>query len=118
SSTRSFRLHGAPRETWDKFEAAGISTLCSRHGLDEKSACHLISRYGRCAMDVAGYLERDRTLAEPVFPGEPDLSAELPYQRDHEIAIYPPDYPLRRTRLGLFQPKLHLRPGVAGSLFS
>ncbi len=122
SCTRNFRLHGAPREAWEEFESAGVSALCSRHCLDTQSARHLIGRYGRCAMDVAAYLERDRTLAEPVLPGEPDLRVEFAYQRDQELAIYPADHLLRRTRLGLFRPELLPTAlptaGAAGSLFS
>ncbi len=106
SRTRNFRLHGAPGEAWGKFEPGAVSALCSRHGLDEKSARHLVGRYGQCARDVAAYFERDRTLAQPVLLGEPDLRAEFPYQRDHEMAIYPADHLLRRTRLGLFRPEL------------
>lgn len=122
SHTRNFRLHGAPLEAWEKFEPAGVRALCACHGLDEKAARHLVGRYGRCAMDVAAYLERDRTLAEPVLPGEPDLRVEFPYQRDHEMAVYPADHLLRRTRLGLFQPGLLptalATVRAAGALFS
>jgi glycerol-3-phosphate dehydrogenase len=99
-------LRGAPREPWEKFELAAVSALCSRHNLDEESARHLIGRYGRCALDVASYLERDRSLAEPVLPGEPELRVEFAYQRAQEMAIYPADCLLRRTRLGLFRPGL------------
>jgi glycerol-3-phosphate dehydrogenase len=104
--TRNFPLDGAPREPWEQFEAAAASTLCVRHRLDENATRHLIHRYGRRAEDVAAYLKRDPTLAEPVVPGEPDLRVEFPYQRDHEMAIYPADHLLRRTRLGLFRPEL------------
>jgi glycerol-3-phosphate dehydrogenase len=106
SRTRNFRLHGAPGEAWEKFEPRAVSALCSRHGLDDKSARHLVGRYGQCAQDVAAYFERDRALAERILPGEPDLRAEFPYQRDREMAIYPVDHLLRRTRLGLFRPEL------------
>jgi glycerol-3-phosphate dehydrogenase len=80
--------------------------LRSRHGLDEAAAWHLVKRYGRRACEVAAYLERDPGLARPVLEGEPDLHAEFAYQRDHEMALYPADHLLRRTRLGLFYPRL------------
>src|SRR5579871_5099837 len=80
--TRHFRLHGAPDETWETFEPAAISALCAHDGLTESSARHLIRRYGRCALDVASYLEQDPALAELVVVGEHDLRAELLYQRD------------------------------------
>jgi glycerol-3-phosphate dehydrogenase len=106
SSTRNFFLDGASQEPWPQFEPAATRMLCSRHGLDDESARHLVHRYGRRAEDVAACLDRDRSLAEPVVPGEPDLRVEFPYQQDHEMAIYTADHLLRRTRLGLFHPEL------------
>jgi glycerol-3-phosphate dehydrogenase len=104
--TRCFPLEGAPDEPWEEFKAAAVTKLCSRYGLKQNAAQHLVSRYGRCAPDVAAYLTQDPALAEPVLPGEPDLRVEFPYQREHEMAIYPSDHLLRRTRLGLFRPEL------------
>jgi glycerol-3-phosphate dehydrogenase len=104
--TRNFRLDGAPPDSWEPFVSGAVSELRSRHGLDEKPARHLVYRYGRRAMEVAAYLERDPALAEPVVPGEPDLRVEFPYQQEHEMAIFPGDHLLRRTRLGLFRPEL------------
>jgi glycerol-3-phosphate dehydrogenase len=106
SRTRHFPLDGAPRQSWERFEPAAVGMLGLHHGLDENSARHLVRRYGRRATDVAAYLVRDPALAEPLAPGEPDLRAEIPYQREHEMAIYPADHLLRRTRLGLFRPDL------------
>jgi glycerol-3-phosphate dehydrogenase len=106
SRTRHCPLDGAPHEPWQTFQAAAVRALASEHGLGENSALHLVRRYGRRATDVAAYLRHDPGLAEPVFPGEPDLRVEFPYQQDHEMAIYPEDHLLRRTRLGLFRPEL------------
>jgi glycerol-3-phosphate dehydrogenase len=104
--TRDFRLDGAPREAWETFEPAAVGKLKRRFGLDEKAVRHLVHRYGRRCEDVAVYLERDPTPRQPVLAGEPDLRAEFAYQRDHEMAIRPDDFLLRRTRLGLFHPDL------------
>jgi glycerol-3-phosphate dehydrogenase len=104
--TRDFRLDGAPREAWETFEPAAVGALKRRFGLGEESARHLVHRYGRRCDDVAAYLERDPALRQPVLVGEPDLRAEVAYQRDHEMAIRPGDFLLRRTRLGLFHPDL------------
>jgi glycerol-3-phosphate dehydrogenase len=104
--TRHQRLDGAPDILWERFAPAGIASLRNLHALDEKSAQHLVQRYGRRARDVAAYLDRDPSLAYPVTPEEPDLRAELVYQREHEMVIYPADSLLRRTRLGLFRPGL------------
>jgi glycerol-3-phosphate dehydrogenase len=104
--TRDFPLDGTPRELWGRFEPEAVAALRGRHRLPETAACHLINRYGRRALDVAAYLARDPKLAEPIVPGEPDLRAEIPYQRDFEMALFPADHLLRRTRLGLFHPHL------------
>ena len=45
-------------------------------------------------------------LARPIAPGEPDLLVEFAYQREHEMAMRPEDFLLRRSRLGLFHPDL------------
>lgn len=125
--TRRFPLDGAPRKSWEEFEPTALLAICSRYGLDQTSARHLVCRYGRRASDVAAYLARDPALAKPVLPGEPDLRVEFPYQKDHEMAIYPADHLLRRTRLGLFRPEsLSIAPAntrreesfAFGSLFS
>lgn len=115
--TRNFRLDGAPVEPWAKFELAAVWALRARHGLSEEAARHLVHRYGRRADDVAAYLTVDPSLAAAVVPGEPDVGAEFVYQREHEMAMFPADHLLRRTRLGLFQPRMlqTLPPGFAAS---
>ncbi len=108
--TQDFALDGSPPEPWGRFEPAAVMDLGRRHGLSEDAARHLLRRYGRRAFDVAAYLTHDPKLAEPVAAGEPDLRAELPYQRDQEMAVRPADFLLRRTRLGLFHPELLTHP--------
>jgi glycerol-3-phosphate dehydrogenase len=100
--TREYRLDGAPNETWPEFEAHADATLRTSYGLDFQTARHLIHRYGRRAFDVAEYTVRDPGLAKPAAADEPDIQAEIAYQREHEMAIFPEDWLLRRTRLGLF----------------
>jgi glycerol-3-phosphate dehydrogenase len=104
--TRAFRLDGAPVEPWDQFEPRAITQICHRYALERKAAWHLVHRYGQRAADVASYLDRDASLGRPVAPGEPDIQAEFVYQREHEMACYPADHLLRRTRLGLFHAEL------------
>jgi glycerol-3-phosphate dehydrogenase len=104
--TREFRLDGTPEGFWQQFAEAAVRRLRQNHRVDEAAARHLVGRYGRRAEDVAGYAERDAALAARIVPGEPDLLAELAYQRDHEMALRPADFLLRRTRLGLFCPGL------------
>ena len=51
---------------------------------------------------MAAYVHGKPELAKRVVADEPDLRAELAYQRDCEMAIYPADSLFRRTRLALF----------------
>jgi glycerol-3-phosphate dehydrogenase len=108
--TRSFRLDGAPDEPWPRFAPATVARLTTQCHLDTETARHLLGRYGRRAVEVADYLERDPSLGKHVVPGEPDVLAEFAYQRKHEMALTPADFLLRRTRLGLFHPELLHHP--------
>jgi glycerol-3-phosphate dehydrogenase len=111
--TREHPLIGAPAIPWHEFECGAAATLVDQHGLAPEAAQHLIRRYGRRAPEIAAYLDTDRRLAEPVTPGEPDIGAEFLYQRQHEMAIQPADFLLRRTHLGLFHPELLGSPPAA-----
>jgi glycerol-3-phosphate dehydrogenase len=106
SRTRDFRLDGAPRRPWEEFEPAAVARLRAEYAVDEAAARHLTGRYGRRAGAVAAYLARDPQLRRRVVPDEPDLLAEFAYQHDHEMAMTPADFLLRRTRLGQFRPDL------------
>lgn len=113
--TRSFPLDGAPRQPWPQFRAATIRALTSTCHLSEETAAHLVERYGRRAVEVTDYIQRDPALGQRIVDGEPDIFAEFAYERDHEMAVTPTDFLLRRTRLGLFcsefldNPSLFLR---------
>jgi glycerol-3-phosphate dehydrogenase len=111
--TGALPLDGAPPGDWPAFLAAETGRLAARRGLDASAARHLVERYGTRAADVAAYLDGDAGLRRPVVEGEPDLRAELAYQRDHEMAVRPEDFFLRRLRLGLWRPEvLTLRCGT------
>ena len=101
--TKHFLLDGAPREPWNEFVDREMVVL-ERLGLSRESALHLVNRYGRRARDVADYLKLDSAPARPIVPGEPDLRLEIPYQRDHEMALFPADHFCRRLRLGMYHP--------------
>jgi glycerol-3-phosphate dehydrogenase len=102
--TRCLPLDGTPAGAWPEYKAAATKALCRDFGLPEASARHLVRRYGRRCHEVARMLMP--ALAGPIVEGEPDLLVELDYQREHEMAIRPEDFLLRRTRLGLFHPEL------------
>lgn len=101
-----WRLDSTPDEPWPSYLERVTSELTHDWGLATPSACHLVRRYGRRVLDVVAYLEKQREGANPLYPGEPDLAVEIAYQRDHEMALFPADHFLRRTRLGLFRPEL------------
>jgi glycerol-3-phosphate dehydrogenase len=104
--TRHLLLDGAPRKAWADFARTEPIALQSRYRLTGTAARHLVDRYGCRAAEVAAYLAGDLTVAAPAMSGEPDLAVEFLYQRDHEMALFPADHLLRRTRLGLFHPSL------------
>jgi glycerol-3-phosphate dehydrogenase len=101
SCTREFRLDG----TADGLALHGPPPVAAKY-LSNGARQHLLARYGRRAYDVAAILDEDPSLARPVVEGEPDLRAELVYQQRHEMALLTDDFLLRRTRLGLFHPRL------------
>src|SRR5262249_17939614 len=111
--TRDHRLYGCPAGSWEKFEATVPAALAAKYQLSETTARHLVHRYGAHAEKPLEYVLKDQALANPIIEGEPDIRAEFAYQRDYEMAIYPEDFLLRRTRLGLFYPRL-LKEGVPG----
>jgi glycerol-3-phosphate dehydrogenase len=110
--TRQMPLCGTPLEPWQVFRDRTVAGL-EREGLSASAAWHLVHRYGRHAEDVMQYIRRAPGLAQPIHPEESDLCAELLYQRDHEMAIYPADFLLRRTRIGLFHPERLQQPLAA-----
>jgi glycerol-3-phosphate dehydrogenase len=99
--TREFRLDGAVNDP-----TLHVYPPSAAYPLPEGAWQHLLSRYGRRAHDVAAYLADDPALVQPVVEGEPELRVEFVYQRRHEMALFPEDFLLRRTRLGLFHPQL------------
>jgi glycerol-3-phosphate dehydrogenase len=114
--TRHYRLDGAPVGKWERFRERETATLAAKYGIPMEAADHLVRRYGRRAADVAAYLASAPELTQTVLPGEPDLRVEFAYQRDHEMAIRPADFLLRRTRLGLLHPELLKDERVASLL--
>jgi glycerol-3-phosphate dehydrogenase len=111
--THNFPLNGTPPGPWSDFAPATVRQLQGIPGVSEEAARHIVGRYGQRAADVVAYVRRDTALAAPIVPGEPDVLAELAYQRDNEMALRPADFLLRRTRLGLFQRGLLASPPPA-----
>jgi glycerol-3-phosphate dehydrogenase len=100
--TRNYPLVGAPDTPWHEYLSGLVTNLCQRCALPAATAEHLARRYGRRALVVAEYLDASPGNREALCHGELDLRAEIPYQREHEMALFDADHWLRRTRLGLF----------------
>ncbi|MCI0379516.1 MAG: glycerol-3-phosphate dehydrogenase [Gemmataceae bacterium] len=100
--TKSLLLTGAPSVPWQEFLQETLPLLTTKYALSERVALHLLQRYGEDALQVAEYAGRQVEWAQPICPGEPDLRAELEFQRAQEMALCPADHFLRRTRLGLW----------------
>lgn len=114
--TRDFPLTSAASVPWSEYRSAAVRSLQHDFSLGQVTATHLVDRYGGRATRVAAYLKQHPDLAQPVLAGEPELHAEFLYQREQEMAVYPADFLLRRTRLGLFAPHLlKAPPAVLGT---
>lgn len=114
--TRDCPLDGAPPLPWEDYLPQAVGKLQGAGGLSKSAARHLVRRYGTRAFAVAGHLERFPELIEPVAEGEPDLQVEWLYQREHEMALFPADHLLRRSRLGLYRPNVLRAPPVITAL--
>jgi len=99
--TKDLLLHGAPAQPWPAFRAWAAAQLPREWALPEATVGRLIERYGAELQDVIPYLQ-EPAAREPFVVGEPELRGELAYQREHEMALYPSDHFLRRTRVGLY----------------
>jgi len=104
--TRALPLDGTPRGDWGNFVPEEVRRLCAAHEVGEAAVRHLVGRYGRRAEEVVCLSQSRPDCWQPLIDGEPDLRAELVYQSRREMACEPTDFLLRRTRLGLFHPKL------------
>jgi glycerol-3-phosphate dehydrogenase len=103
--THRFALAGTPAEPWPGFLRRESAALCGRLGVKPETAAHLVGRYGRRVREVARFLMEPGGL-EPVAAGELEVRGEFAYQRAREMALFPADHLLRRTRLGLVRPEL------------
>lgn len=97
-------LVGAPTQAWPLFRSRAVADL-TRLGASAPTALHLVQRYGACVDAIADLIRANPALLQPIHPEEPDVCAELVYQREQEMALFPADFLLRRTKVGLFHPE-------------
>jgi glycerol-3-phosphate dehydrogenase len=106
--TRTLPLVGTPMTPWPVFLKEMTASIQKRYPIAADSAVHLLQRYGD---QVEAVLERMRNAQNGfarVHAEEPDLLGEQCWQRDEEMAIFPADLLLRRTRIGMWRPEVLL----------
>jgi len=89
-------------------EAADLAVLVEAaraRGAPEATAAHLVSNYGSEWAAVLNLADRDRTLAEPIVAGRPEIWAEVVHAVEREMALRLSDLLIRRIHL------LHEDPG-------
>jgi glycerol-3-phosphate dehydrogenase len=68
-------------------------------GVTPATVAHLVQTYGASASVVAALVEADRSLTEPIVPGQPPIIAEVVHGARSEQARTVADVLARRTRL-------------------
>lgn len=102
--TRTLPLEGAPREPWPAFLDRTVAEICRDNPVALDSAINLVHRYGERVFDVVQTLRRTAHGFARLLPDEPDLLGEQAYQRAEEMALFPEDLLLRRSRIGMYCP--------------
>jgi glycerol-3-phosphate dehydrogenase len=92
---------GAARDQLARYVETVLRPRVEGLGLPAELAEHLGRVYGALAHEVLDLVERDRSLAEPLVPGEPAIAAEIVRATEREWAVTLADFLLRRTTLGL-----------------
>ena len=84
--------------------AAEIINL-NGYDLTEEQVSHLVRRYGSRTQEVLHLLQSRTDLLQLLVPGMPDIWAEAEFAVRSEMAVEPDDILLRRTHVGLKDPK-------------
>ncbi len=109
-ATRLHELDGrpvAPRPATDLLplpggEAAELEVLVEAaraRGAQEATARHLVANYGSEAAAILNYLDRERSLGDPLITGRPEIWAEVNYAVEREMAMRVQDVLIRRLHL-------------------
>jgi glycerol-3-phosphate dehydrogenase len=101
--TQSLRLLGAPEQAWPAYFAAAMKSLQRRFPLSADSAAHLLNRYGTQIDKALKTIHATQNGFARAHPEEPDLVGEAAFARAEEMAIYPDDVYLRRSRIGMWR---------------
>jgi len=104
--TRTLPLVGTPKEPWPAYRTRMLTALTAQFPLTPGSIVHLLSRYGTEVESVLASMAGMPSGLQRVHPEEPDLIGEQAYQREEEMAVFPEDLFLRRSRIGMWRPEL------------
>jgi glycerol-3-phosphate dehydrogenase len=101
--TATLPLTGAPPIAWANFCKEMTASMVQRFPIKLDSAAHLVERYGDQVEAVIEKMRRTENGFARVHAEEPDLVGEQSWQREEEMAIFPEDYFLRRSRIGVWR---------------
>jgi glycerol-3-phosphate dehydrogenase len=104
--THALPLIGSPPQPWPTFVKEMTASIRKRFPIAPDSAAHLLHRYGDQTDAVLEKVSQSENGFARLHPEEPDLVGEQIWQRDEEMAIYPEDFFLRRSRIGMWRPEL------------
>jgi glycerol-3-phosphate dehydrogenase len=102
--TRALPLIGSPQQPWNIFVEEMTPSILKHYPIAADSAVHLLHRYGDQIGAVLAKIRHAESGFARVHAEEPDLVGEQSWQRDEEMAIFPEDYFLRRSRIGMWWP--------------
>jgi glycerol-3-phosphate dehydrogenase len=104
--TRALPLIGSPQQPWNIFVKEMTHAILKDYPITADSAFHLLHRYGAQVEAVLKKICQAKDGFARVHAEEPDLVGEQSWQRDEEMAIFPEDFFLRRSRIGMWRPAL------------
>lgn len=80
-------------------DLAGFVKAAMDRGASERTARHLVARYGSEAAAVLNLVDRDRALGRPIVAGRPALWAEVAHAVEREMVVRLSDVLVRRLHL-------------------
>src|SRR6266404_709788 len=77
----------------------GLVKAAMDRGASDRTARHLVARYGSESAAVLNLVDRDRALGRPIVAGRPALWAEVAHAVEREMAVRLSDVLVRRLHL-------------------
>jgi glycerol-3-phosphate dehydrogenase len=95
-TTENIPLPGAP-----KVSETEINTIARQEKLAIETVAYLVGIYGARITELLDLIHKDKSLAQPICPGQPDIRAQIQHAVRQEQALSISDFMLRRSLLGL-----------------